>query len=153
MPVSVKYNPFNAPPAPKPPETGLRVPQARVLRALLPDYPEDPKSEWPLLNRAALGVKAGYTAISGTITRALNGIAPGSSSGDPHLGLIARGLVEVEEVDVEGVKESNYRITENGIIEVREYIKLYGDKLPPVRDAAACTNERYNKKESASQIT
>lgn len=144
MPVSVRNNPFHNV---KPPETGLRTPQARVLRALMPDFPEDPPTEWPLLTRAALGVKAGYTAISGTITRALNGIREGSSSGDSHPGLLARGLVEVEEIDIEGVSESNYRATAAGVKEYQEFILTNGDKLPPVKDITTCTNDRYKKEQ------
>lgn len=141
MPVSIKRGPIIGPPL----DTGLRVPQARVLRALVPEYPTDPKSEWPLLSRAALGVRSGYTAISGTITRALNGIHPGSSSGDPHLGLIARGLVEEVKIDVEGITEVNYRATETGIRVFLAYVKDNGDKLPPLKDASVCTNDRYKE--------
>lgn len=123
----------------------MRVPQARVLKALVPAYPEDPPFEWPLVTRAMLGVRAGYTVISGTVTRALNGIQPGSSSGDPHLGLLALGLVEVIVLDIEGVSEDNYRITAAGIRAFREYTAANGDKLPPLKDAASCTNDRYAK--------
>lgn len=141
MPVSIKRGPFAGPP----PETGLRVPQARVLRALVPEYPTDPKSEWPLLSRAALGVRAGYTAISGTITRALNGIQPGSSSGDPHVGLIGRGLVEEVRIDVDGTVEINYRATDAGVRTFVEYVKVNGDKLPPLKDQSSCVNDRYKE--------
>lgn len=121
----------------------LRVPQARVLKALVPEYSDDPPSEWPLLSRAALGVRAGYTAISGTITRALNGIREGSSSGDPHPGLVARGLVEVLTVDVDGVREDNYRATKAGVSEYAAYVAANGDNLPPLKDAGSCVNDRY----------
>lgn len=120
---------------------GLRVPQARVLRALMPSDLTDHYTDWPVLTRAALGVRAGYTAISGTITRALNGIHKDSSSGDPHLGLIARGLVKVTMIDVDGVVETNYRITADGI---REYLAHGKRRLPKVKDAALCTNDRYS---------
>lgn len=139
MPVSVSRQP-----AFKPAESGLRVPQARVLRALMPKVTTDHYSEWPLLTRAALGIKAGYTAVSGTITRALNGIHIGSSSGDPHPGLLERGLVKVVTVDVEGMMELNYRITAAGIRTFEAYQTTTGKKrLPPVKDAALCTNDRY----------
>ena len=144
MPVSIKREPS------KQPDVGLRVPQARVLRALVPDYPTDPKSEWPLLSRAALGVRAGYTAISGTITRALNGIREGSSSGDPHPGLIARGLVEEVDVDVDGAVEVNYRATSAGIIAFAKYVKVNGNKLPPLKDQSSCVNDRYKEVTTAS---
>lgn len=125
----------------------LRVPQARVLKALYPKYLDDPPHEWPLVTRAVLGIRAGYTAISGTITRALNGIRPGSSSGDPYLGLIALKYVEIEQLDIEGVIEDNYRITHAGIKAFEQYISVNGDKLPPVKEASLCINDRYKKEE------
>lgn len=136
MPVSVNRAPFTT----STPKIELRVPQARVLHALMPEHPEDPPSEWPTLSRAVLGVRAGYTAISGSITRALNGIRPGSSSGDAHLGLIALKLVEVEELDIDGLVETNYRITAEGIKEFKIFLANNGSALPPLRDAALCVN-------------
>lgn len=141
MPVAVRKTPFAA--KPKTTEHGLRVPQARILQALMPAHPSDHYTEWPLLNRAALGIRAGYTAISGTITRALNGIHEGSSSGDPHPGLLARGLVKATSVDVDGVTEVNYRITAAGIREYEVHLAANGKQLPPVKDAELCTNDRY----------
>ena len=135
MPVAVRQAPF----ATKP-KIELRVPQARVLRALMPEHPDDHVLDWPVLNRAVLGVRAGYTAISGSITRALNGIRQGSSSGDPHLGLVALGLVEVREIDVDGVVEQSYRITTSGVQEFNKFMALNGNALPPLRDAALCVN-------------
>lgn len=123
--------------------THLRTPQARVLRALIPDDAADHYTEWPLLTRPQLGVKAGYTAVSGTITRALNGIHPGSSSGDPHPGLLARGFVKATSVDVEGVVETNYRITAAGVRAYADHVAAHGERLPKVRDAELCTNDRY----------
>ena len=143
MPVSVKHAPFAQPTTSK---TELRVPQARVLRALMPDYPEDPPSEWPILTRAILSVNAGYTAISGSITRALNGIRPGSSSGDAHLGLLALEYVTVEEVDIEGVVEQSYRITKAGIEAFKIFFAKNGGSLPPLRDAALCVNTQRGYK-------
>lgn len=113
----------------------LRVPQARVLAALMPEDPESYWTEWPVFNRAQLGVQAGYTAISGSITRALNGIHPGSSSGDPHLGLLALELVE--EVNIDG--ETNYRATALGVRAYQLYIQSKGG-LPEVRDPTLTTN-------------
>lgn len=121
----------------------LRTPQARVLRALLPADPADHYTEWPLLTRAQLGIKASYTAISGTITRALNGVREGSSSGDPHPGLLARGLVKVTAVDVEGMIETNYRITAAGIRAYQDHVASNGTRLPKVRPAEQCINDRY----------
>ena len=142
MPVSVKIDPFSKQPIVKS-DLSLRTPQARCLAALQPEYPDDPVSEWPLVTRAQLGVRAGYTAISGTVTRALNGIRKGSSSGDAHPGLLARGLVEEVVLTIEGTSEVNYRATAAGVRAYQEYVRQ--NKLPEVRDAAICTNDRYKK--------
>ena len=99
--------------------------------------------EWPTMSRAILGRCAGYTAVSGSVTRALNGILPGSSSGDPHPGLLARGLVVLLNLDVEGISEQVYRITPAGVSAYHAYIEKHGDTLPKVKDAALHTNGRY----------
>lgn len=127
------------------PAAGLRVPQARLLAALLPPYPDDPPEEWPLITRAVLAVRAGYTAISGSVTRALNGIREGSSSGDAHPGLRALGHVEVVEIDVDGLIEDNYRITPTGIAAIQAWLAANPDGLPDVRDADSATNHRYRE--------
>lgn len=119
----------------------LRLPQARVLKALMPAHPGDPQSEWPLCARADLATRAGYTPISGTVTRALNGICAHSDSGRPHSGLIDLHLVEV--INVDGATEVNYRITPAGIRAYQQYAAAKGNKLPAVKDAATCTNDRY----------
>lgn len=123
----------------------LRIPQARILQALMPDNPNSHWIDWPLLNRALLGVRAGYTPISGSITRALKGVRAGSSSGPPQLGLLDLGLVKEIDLDIEGVRELNYHITQAGI----EAYKSFTAKksLPPVRDASICINGRYKKED------
>lgn len=143
MPVSVKRDPFSGLPIIRT-DLSLRTPQARILAALMPEYPEDPVSEWPVVTRAQLGVRAGYTAISGTVTRALNGIKAGSSSGDPHPGLLAREMVEEVILLIEDVKEVNYRATARGVAAYQEYLKDH-PALPVVRDKDSCTNDRYRK--------
>lgn len=110
----------------------LRVPQARVLRALMPT--DDSKSS-PVLTRVQLAKLAGYTPTSGTITRALRGIDAASSSGTPHQGVLGLGLVE--EVELDGIKA--YRITPAGHNAVE---RLAGD-LPQMRDKTTYTNYRY----------
>jgi len=142
MPVSVKNSPFSR--SHSAPQIKLRTPQARILAVLQPMYTDDPVSEWPLITRPQLGVLAGYTAISGTVTRALNGIQPGSSSGDPHLGLLALGYVEEVEVDVCGVLEISYRTTIAGILVYKDHLAS-GRVLPPVKDATTCINDRYRR--------
>lgn len=126
----------------------LRVPQARVLRALMPKYPDDDPIEWPVFIRASLAMNAGYTAISGTITRALNGIRDtGNKSGEPYLGLIDLGLVEVLHFDIEGRIEINYRITSKGIKVYQDHVVKKGEELPKLRAANLCTNLRYTNKD------
>ena len=142
MPVSVQRDPFGG----KKQDTEtvkLRTPQARVLAALQPDDPTDSLWHWPTVTRAQLGIRAGYTAISGTVTRALNGIREGSSSGDPHLGLLALGYVEEVILDIEGTKEVNYRATQAGVRAYKAYMSTNEGKLPQLRDATTCTNDRY----------
>lgn len=125
---------------PKPSPVDLRTPQARILGALRPTDETEPLIEWPLLNREFLGVRAGYTAISGTVTRALNGIRESNkTSGVPHAGLVDLGLVEVVTVDVDGIKEINYRATLEGVRAYDAYIARWG-ALPPVKNAVESTN-------------
>lgn len=143
MPISVNRSPFAAATTKQTTDLTLRTPQARILAALVPDDPSDPQSEWPLVTRAQLGVRAGYTAISGTVTRALNGIREGSSSGDHHQGLLERGLIEEVVLSIEGVSEINYRATAAGIRAYQAHIATHGEHLPGVRDVTACTNNRY----------
>jgi hypothetical protein len=105
-------------------------------------YPD----EWPLVTHKQLAVRAGYTGTSGSITRALNGIRKGNkTSGIPHPGLLELGLVEIEILDIEGVKERNYRITAAGIAAYRAYVAIHGEELPPVKDAALSVNNRYRE--------
>ena len=141
MPVAAKIDPFSKQPIRK--WIPLRTPQARVLAALVPAYLDDPVSEWPLVTRAQLAVRAGYTAISGTVTRALNGVRAGSSSGEPHPGLLALGMIEEVALDIDGRIETNYRTTHLGVAAYRRYVESNGGELPKVRDAAICTNDRY----------
>lgn len=167
MPVAVRESPFSATASAKP--TTMRTPQARVLKALVPLADGDPVWEWPLVTRAQLGVRAGYTAISGTVTRALDGLKEktvrgqkpksgnwvpspsangeqvwiGNGSGDPHLGLLALKYVEEVVLDIEGTMEVNYRATVAGIAAYKENQKNGGKDLPPLRDAVVCTNDRY----------
>ncbi len=146
MPVSIRNSPFNNNNKTTAKKRPLKVPQARVLAALMPENIELPVSEWPLLTRANLGVNAGYTAISGTITRALSGIKEtNKSSGEPHLGLIGLGYVEELVMDVEGVKEINYRATTTGAMAYLEWSIMKGGKIPQLKDKKLCTNDRYKK--------
>lgn len=123
----------------------LKIPQARVLYALMPIYPDDPPGEWPLITRNELCHRAGFTTLSGTVTRVLNGIRPGNkTTGKPHPGLIERGLMECVIVEVEGVKEKNYKITRTGIKAMQEFM-IAGRTLPNVRPRGICINDRFIK--------
>ncbi len=126
----------------------LLTPEARILQALMPEKGVlDPlyQDDWPTFTRAQLSVRAGYTAISGTTTRALNGVRANSSSGDPQLGLLKGKLVEEIVLDIEGLKETNYRITATGIKAYHAHVAIHGEKLPKLKDAKLCINDRYTK--------
>ncbi len=124
------------------PIPNIRVPQARVLNALLPNNPSLPISEWPILTRKLLNVAVGYSPISTGVTRPLYGIPENSTSGHPHPGLLALGLVEVVKVNIQGVIEDNYRITKLGIQALAKFF-VEGGKLPTKKDRATNTNKRY----------
>lgn len=115
---------------------GLRVPQARVLAALMPSDPNDPPSEWPFLTRVALANKTGVSPISDSVWRALHGLRAGRK--DAHPGLVRLGMVGVVVLDVEGVAENNYRITAAGIRAIKAY--LTDHTIPPVKDRSRCVN-------------
>jgi hypothetical protein len=139
MPISRRTREANQSP-PADPVTTL---QARVLAVLMPDDLSDP-TLWPLVTRKYLDMRAGFTGKSGSTTRALNGIRPGNTtSGNPHPGLIERGLVEKVVLDIEGVDETNYRATAAGIAAYQAHIAKTGGKLPKVKDAIKNTNRRY----------
>ena len=116
--------------------TAIRLPQFRVLRALT-------AKGRPTMTRAELARKAGFNPTSGTINRALHGIAKGSSSGDPYPGLLTAGLVEAIPVELDGgVTETRYRATATGAKAAKTYAKANG-KARKVRNAAKATNARY----------
>jgi hypothetical protein len=109
----------------------LSIPQARVLRALMPT---DGSESLPKLTRVQLGQRAGFTRISGTINRALHGIREGSSSGNPHKGLLDLELVAA--VELNGILE--YQITTEGMKAIARH-----PELPELRDKTLCINNRY----------
>ena len=120
----------------------LLLPQARVLKALLPDDDTSHWTEWPELTRAEVNKRAGFTPISGTTTRALNGIRKGSSSGEPHPGLVDRGLVKCSTIELEVGVEQVYRITAAGIRAIRAYLEEHG-RMPNRKNKESCVNLRY----------
>ncbi len=130
---------------PVPVQSPLRVPEARVLAALVPPDPAYPRFLWPLLTRAVLVQYAGFTPKSGVINQVLHGV--GRVTRDrprTYPGLLARGLLEVVEVDVDGLREANYRATPAGVVAYRQYVTERG--VPgQKRDVRTCTNKRYMK--------
>ena len=115
----------------------IRVPQFRVLKAL---QPKAGKS--PILTRTVLAERAGFRPGSGTINRALLGIAKGSSSGDPYKGLLDLGYVRTIVIPLDGDRtENGYQITAPGVKAAKAYAK--DRKVGKVRSAKASTNHRY----------
>lgn len=105
--------------------TQVTVPQKRILMAL---------SKVKTLTRLQIAAKVGYTAISGTVGRALNG-------NHAHDGLVKLGLVDRIEVDIYGdgsAHETHYKITKAGMAAARNI-----GRLPPQRDKEICKNKRY----------
>lgn len=123
----------------------LRVPQARVLAALMPAAADTPAFDWPTLSRVVLAKRIGVSTRSDYITRAMNGIRPGNiTTGTPHPGLLAQGLVVEGVFDVDGIKEANYQITAAGILAYEIFVAS-GGTLPPIRNGESCVNKRYRR--------
>lgn len=114
----------------------LRLPQLRVL-AILADGS-------PLLTRSKIAEKAGFSAVSGTVTRVLNGVKQGSSSGAARPGLMELGMLVKVELDIDGVTEVGYQITEAGREALRKYQRIH-NQLPPLRRSDISTNKRYKR--------
>lgn len=139
MPVSPKRDPFAAPP---PETTDLKLPQARALAALMPDRVDTPQFDWPTMTRAVLAVRMGYTDMSGTATRAING-GRNMPGGPRFPGLLAMEYIEEVVLDIDGVSETNYQITTAGIRAYQAYVAQRG-ALPAVKTSGQeCTNNRY----------
>jgi hypothetical protein len=95
----------------------LRVPQARVLNALLS------LDKGATLTRTNLAERAGFNPTTGMINRVLHGIPKGSSSGEAHPGLLELGYVIRTDPGIDGVRKANYQITDKGIEVVTRYLK------------------------------
>ena len=114
----------------------LKVPQARVLKALL-------KAGGSGLTRGQLSVAAGFSAISGTVNRALHGIkrsAPQAEYANPHPGLLKLGFVTAHTLDVD-IPEVRYRVSQSGKKALAAF--LSERKLGKTRDKSVCVNHRY----------
>lgn len=131
------------PPVPRDtkPPLALKIPQARVLKALLPINPKADQEDWPLYNRVVLAEYSGFNPTTGTINRVLNGVPPGSSSGAAHPGLLDRKLMIMIPVNSDGVAQAHYRITPFGIDAIVAFLAT--NVMPDTRDKASCTNDRY----------
>ena len=150
MPVSRHRLHYTDPPAPA---NGnghdeLRVPQARVLRVLMPADPSDHWIDWPVWTRTYLSLRRVQNWREAPANQRqsyprLNGIGPdNTTSGVPTLASWRCRLVEAITLYIEGRAETNYRITAAGIRAYQAYLAR-GGKLPPVKDATTCTNARY----------
>jgi hypothetical protein len=109
----------------------LRLPQIRVLRSL---------AEGQLLTRNKICRAAGFSTGSGTLNYALNGMKVSKANPRPHPGLVELGLITKIDLDIDGVVEVGYRITEEGLAALEEYGVA---ALPPTRDKEVSTNRRY----------
>lgn len=116
----------------------LKIPQVRVLQCFT--------SGRPLLNRAKIAERAGFSELSGTVTRVLNGLREGSSSGAAHPGLLTLGYIERIDLEVEeGVTETCYRITDAGARALAAWDAERGGKSVTMRDKTSSINHRYKR--------
>lgn len=116
----------------------LRIPQVRVLEVLNAEAPA-------AMRRAVLSEHLGTSEISGTLGRALHGVLPGGVNA-VHLGLLELGYVSREDLDIDGLRETVYQITDAGKAvleslpeEVRR--KARGE----LRERTLCINKRYRR--------
>lgn len=146
MPVAIRHTP-SIPPVEEvavPPEpVKLRVVQARVLSALLPDDLDADPTDYPTVPMKLVASRIGVSSISDAVRRAMRGLPEGSSSGGAHKGLVALGFAEEVTLNIDGLREICFRITVNGVATITEY--LAKNTLPPLRNRASCINDRYKK--------
>ncbi len=134
----------------------LRMPQVRVLSIL---YPKDRTRhwiDWPFMRTAEIARIMGTSEVSETMRRAMRGLpesrrlridADGKrrGSGTPHLGLVDKKYVTESLLDICGVSEIRYRITQDGIDALDDYLKN-GGKIPALRPRESSVNDRYKEK-------
>ena len=119
----------------------LLIPQVRVLKALASVNGDG------LLSRAKLATRCGWSPISGTVNRALHGVAKNSKQAasevcTPHKGLLALKLVEYVDVQLDGDKtDHGYRLLPAGKKALAAWLK--DNKLPKMRSKEASVNKRY----------
>ncbi len=117
----------------KPPTFDIKLPQARVLSVLLPEHGDNPPVG--TIPRAVLAAEAGFVPTSGTMSKVLR-----SKDGT---GLLQTGLVDLVQLDLDGVTADAYRITRKGIQVMRDWLRH--NELPPLKDATLCTNDRFKE--------
>lgn len=131
-----------------PHDLSLTANQFNVLKALMPKDATQPAWEWPMWNRAQLGKRAGFTAVSGSLTRVLNGIKLSNwtsavergvqPSGKPHPGLLARGFITEVTVELDSRNETNYQATPAGVRAYEAHVASGRRHIP--RDKASSVN-------------
>lgn len=114
----------------------IRLPQVRALMVLSEDGCR------PLLTRAKLAERIGLSPISGTLSSVLNGVREGSSSGPARPGILSLGLAERFDIEVEGLLETVYQVTDKGERVLQQILDERG-QLPELRDKDISTNKRY----------
>ena len=119
----------------------MPVPQVRVLRALK-------RAKGRALTRGELNERSGFSPLSGTINRALGGVAKDaqqvkSGSANPQKGLVDAGLVKKRKRidETAGINEWVYEITPAGDKALEDFDGTVGE----VREAKLCVNQRYVK--------
>lgn len=118
----------------------LRIPQIRVLRELAGDLGLANVPFTPALTRIKLQQRCEFSEKSGTVTRVMNGVQEGSSSGAARPGLLELELVKTYILDIDGLQERVYQLTDVG----RFVVKYLAQRsLPKKRGADVSTNLRY----------
>ena len=110
--------------------------EARVLNAVA-----SAQGGW--LNRHDLNKKSGFTKLSGSATRALNGVKKNKYFPAGRPGLIQEKAIEVSRDDVDGKVEINYKVTPVGRTLLKTWLKEHDGKVPKLRGADTSTNKRY----------
>lgn len=129
----------------EPQKSKMRVPQLRVLSALMPEDTTTDPINWSLFTAVNIADNLGASLISDLIRRALRGIQVGSTSSVSYPGLLELGYVESVTFNIDGVEETNYRITPTGVVAYLAQILEFGPPPAKTRNRESCTNKRYSK--------
>lgn len=127
-------------------QRNLSLPQARILSMLKPKVPS---AKNPILTRVKIIELCGFSPLSGTFSRAVNGVAKMSKVAEfigPQKGLVALKFINEVENQVDGKTEHGYEATRAGLLELQAFLKTCKDgELPGNRDRKLCLNNRYIK--------